>query len=107
MLDSSAPPPPPWAVPPPGPLASQSKKKAKAERGGERGAWGVATGRLAGLFRLCSHFRMTGRVGSIEDIAWRGHRLRLWCFGCGRSRELDEGKVLQLFADRGWPLDLD
>lgn len=49
---------------------------------------------------------MAGRVGSIEDIAWRGHRLRLWCFGCGRWRELDEGKVLQLFADRGWPLDL-
>lgn len=50
---------------------------------------------------------MPGRVDSIEDIAWRGHRLRLWCFGCARSRTLDEGKVLQLFADRGWPLDLD
>jgi len=49
---------------------------------------------------------MAGRVGSIEDIAWRGHRLRLWCFGCGRWRTLDEGKVLQLFADRGWALDL-
>jgi len=49
---------------------------------------------------------MKGRVGTIEDIAWRGHRLRLWCFGCGRSRDLDEGKVLQLFVDRGWPLEL-
>lgn len=32
--------------------------------------------------------------------------MRLWCFGCARSRVLDEGKVLQLFADRGWDLDL-
>jgi hypothetical protein len=69
------------------------------------GGWRLAP--LAGSFPLCSHIRMTGRVGSIEDIAWRGHRLRLWCFECGRSRALDEGKVLQLFADRGWSLDLD
>lgn len=49
---------------------------------------------------------MAGRVGSIEDIAWRGQRLRLWCFGCARSRVLDAGKVLQLFADRGWDLEM-
>lgn len=49
---------------------------------------------------------MEGRVGSIEDIAWRGQRLRLWCFGCARSRVLDASKVLQLFADRAWDLEL-
>ena len=49
---------------------------------------------------------MARRVGTVEDIAWRGHRLRLWCFGCARSRVLDEGKVLQLFADRGWDVEL-
>lgn len=49
---------------------------------------------------------MVRRVVTVEDIAWRGHRLRLWCFGCARSRVLDEGKVLQLFAERGWDLDL-
>jgi hypothetical protein len=49
---------------------------------------------------------MAGRVGTVEDIAWHGHRLRLWCFGCARSRVLDGGKVLQLFADRGWDLEL-
>src|SRR3546814_10008856 len=69
------------------------------------GGWGQ--GPLAGSFPLCSQICMARRVGSIEDIAWRGHRLRLWCFGCARSRTLDEGKVLQLFADRGWSLDLD
>lgn len=101
-----APPPPPAAALV-CPHASRSKKKAKAERGGERGAWGSGTGFLAVMFYFCSHHGMAGRVGSIEDIAWRGHRLRLWCFGCGRWRTLDEGKVLQLFADRGWALDLE
>jgi hypothetical protein len=50
---------------------------------------------------------MRARVGSIEDIAWRGWRLRLWCFGCARSRVLDADKVLQLFATRGWDQRLD
>ena len=50
---------------------------------------------------------MARRVGTIEDIAWRGHRLRLWCFGCARSRVLDAGKVLQLFADKGWELGIE
>lgn len=49
---------------------------------------------------------MCRRVETVEDIAWRGYRLRLWCFGCARWRDLDAGKVLQLFASKGWELDL-
>lgn len=106
ILDGSAPLPLPGLRPGGLPLASLSTKKEEAERGGERGALGRMGVSLAPLFHVCSHLGMAGRVGTVEDIAWRGHRLRLWCFGCARSRVLDEGKVLQLFADRGWDLDL-
>lgn len=82
------------------------------DKKGESGAWGrarrvgVGDEALVALFLFCSLNAMVGRVGSIEDIAWRGHRLRLWCFGCARSRVLDASKVLQLFADRSWNLEL-
>lgn len=84
-----------------------NRQKRRKRSVGASAARGVGRGSaLAGLFSFCSQGRMAGRVGSIEDIAWRGQRLRLWCFGCARSRVLDAGKVLQLFADRGWDLTL-
>lgn len=49
---------------------------------------------------------MARRVGTVEDIAWRGHRLRLWCFACARTRVLDASKVLQLFANQAWDMEL-
>lgn len=47
---------------------------------------------------------MAARIRTLEDIAWRGLRLRVWCFGCARSRELDAGEMLQLFVRRGWSI---
>lgn len=49
---------------------------------------------------------MARRFETIEDIAWRGLRLRLWCFACGRGAELDAGEMLQTFVAKGWPVDL-
>ena len=49
---------------------------------------------------------MARRFETIEDIAWRGLRLRLWCYACARASELDAAEVLARFAAKGWPLDL-
>lgn len=49
---------------------------------------------------------MAKRIGTIEDIAARGWRLRLWCFGCARASERDAGEMLALFTRRAWPIDL-
>ena len=49
---------------------------------------------------------MARRFETIEDIAWRGLRLRLWCYGCARASELDAGEVLQSFVAKGWPIDI-
>lgn len=49
---------------------------------------------------------MRARIRTLEDIAWRGLRLRVWCYACARARELDGGEMLQLFVKRDWPIDL-
>lgn len=49
---------------------------------------------------------MARRFETLEDIAWRGLRLRVWCYACARSSELDAGDVLRSFAAKEWPLDL-
>ncbi len=49
---------------------------------------------------------MRARIRTLEDIAWRGLRLRVWCYACARARELDGGEMLQLFVKRDWSIDL-
>lgn len=49
---------------------------------------------------------MRARIRTLEDIAWRGLRLRVWCYGCARARELDGGELLQLFVSRDWALEI-
>lgn len=49
---------------------------------------------------------MRVRIRTIEDIAWRGLRLRVWCYACARARELDGGELLQLFVTKGWPIEI-
>src|SRR3989344_4186692 len=49
---------------------------------------------------------MRPRIRTLEDVAWLGLRLRVWCYGCARARELDGGTMLQLFVERDWPVDL-
>lgn len=49
---------------------------------------------------------MRAPIRTLEDIAWRGLRLRVWCYGCARARDLDGGEMLQLFVKRGWPIEI-
>lgn len=45
------------------------------------------------------------RFATIQDIDRAGHDLRVWCFACARGDRIDP-IVWQLFADRGWAMDL-
>lgn len=49
---------------------------------------------------------MRVRIRTLEDIAWRGLRLRVWCYGCARARDLDGGEMLQLFVKKDWPIEI-
>lgn len=46
------------------------------------------------------------RFRTLRQIDEAGHDIRIWCFRCARSKEID-GAIWFAFSERGWPIELD